>query len=373
MKILYTTEYKGNKIDGVWTRVRNESEWMKKHGHEVFICAAEDCRPKYRLSDNASVWDFKKLRKIIWNYHPDIIICNTYRHLETNECVLIAKAMNIPCILVTHAPFLESGIRNKLLSFATKIYDKIFGLEGYSCDFSKIFAISNWEMPYLHKLGADKSRIQYVPNAIPDELFTACVNEKRMQTKTKLLFLGRVAPVKDIPTLLKAMSLLDKDKYSLTIAGPFEKEYRDFLVQGMKELGILDYDISFIGSIDNLKDKIELIDKHNIFVLPSLREGMPQTLLEFMARGKIVISSRNQGALEIIKDGNNGLLFDIGNEKQLAEKISMTEDLSYSDLDFISSNARKTAEQFKASKIYPETEKIYLSLLKSSTQKPKSI
>ena len=48
---------------------------------------------------------------------------------------------------------------------------------------------------------------------------------------------------------------------------------------------------------------------------------MPQSLIEAMSREKIVISSNTQGGKEIINNGENGYLFDIGNEVQLSEKI----------------------------------------------------
>ena len=48
---------------------------------------------------------------------------------------------------------------------------------------------------------------------------------------------------------------------------------------------------------------------------------MPQSLAEAMSLGKVVISSSTLGGKEIIKDKENGLLFDIGNERQLAEKL----------------------------------------------------
>lgn len=360
MKILYTSEYKGDKICGVLTRVNNESEWMQKRGYGAYILSAEDFGPLVRISDNTSLWNLRQLKKEIIDSEPDIIVCNTYRHLETHTCLNAAKKLKIPCVLVTHAPFLESGVRGKVLSAATWLYDRFFSRVN---EFSAIIGISRWEIPYLCDLGVKANKFHYIPNALPDELFK---NQKSLKplnkSKLKLLFLGRIVPIKDIPTLLKAISLFNSNNIELTIAGPFKKEYRDFLVDGVDKLGIQDK-TCFVGSINSLKDKIDIINEHDILVLPSKREGMPQTLLEAMALGKIVISSRNQGALEIIKQGQNGFLFNIGDPEDLYKQLCYINNLNEEELKKISKAAIETASLFSANRIYPQTEKIYLSLI----------
>jgi galacturonosyltransferase len=370
MRLLYTTEYSGPNICGVWNRVKAEGRWMHAQGHEVFIFSTNinknggrlphyewmdesmHCfrfKPMFRLSENASWWAGGRFKEYLLKIKPDIIICNTYRHLETTEALDISKRLNIPCVLVTHAPFLKPGIRSRGLSIAAWLYDKL------CCrlnEFSKIFAISNWELPYLQKLGAKE--IAYVPNAIPDEMFQKANIHSKNRT---ILFLGRIAPIKDLPTLLRAMTATEYQN-KLTIAGPFDKDYRDYLVRMMDDLGIQEQ-TCFTGSIDNLKDKIQLIKEHDLFILPSKREGMPQALLEAMALGRICISSNNQGAKEIIEDGINGFLFEVGNIEHLRDIIDKVNSMKSDELNRISAAARKTAEQFKASSIYSMTEKAY--------------
>ncbi|MDP1728800.1 MAG: glycosyltransferase, partial [archaeon] len=79
--------------------------------------------------------------------------------------------------------------------------------------------------------------------------------------------------------------------------------------------------ISIYSSVNDLQKKIKLIDEHKIFVLPSKREAMPQVLIEALARGKIVITSKTDGGKEIIEDNKTGFLFNIGDYKILPEVI----------------------------------------------------
>ncbi len=59
----------------------------------------------------------------------------------------------------------------------------------------------------------------------------------------------------------------------------------------------------------------------DVFVHPSLRDGMPNALLEAMACEKVVIATPVGGALDVIEDGRNGLLVDVNDAQGLAEKI----------------------------------------------------
>jgi glycosyltransferase involved in cell wall biosynthesis len=373
MKILYLSEYSNPNICGVWTRVCNEARYMAKKGHKIFIFSTNINKsggtlpkyekfegmsifrfsPKFRISENASFWAGKEFKKKFLEIKPDIVICNTYRHPESMAALKLSKKLKIPCILVTHAPFLEKGIRNPVIDLIVKIYDMVYGKK--SKEFTKIFAIAKWEMPYLSELGISKSKIEYVPNTIPDELF----RKKSGIDINKITFLGRIAPVKDIETLLRAMKLID-NKYNLTLAGPAAKEYGKYLNQAIKALKI-ENKVKFTGPVYDLNKKIKLLQSAGIFVLPSKREGLPQSLLEAMALGRICISSRNQGAKEIITDKKNGFLFNIGDEQQLSEIISA---LGKYNLKKISKNAVHTAENFSASRIFSKTEKIYLNLVK---------
>lgn len=67
----------------------------------------------------------------------------------------------------------------------------------------------------------------------------------------------------------------------------------------------------------------EIYNRCKIWLLPSLSEGLPAPVLEAMACGCAVISTRQRGSLEVIRDGKNGLLVPVGDVKAFLDKIQL--------------------------------------------------
>ena len=317
MRIVEITEFSAG-ICGVWTRVLGESEEFSRLGHEVLVLSSnvekgsdriassdekigriEIKRMKSKqgyfdkfLSKNVTYFDFEKE---LVAFKPDLVITHLL-HPHSFKAVRICNKLKVPCYLVTHAPF---NVRRRFpLNVATWAFNQLNRTK--LSKFTRIISITKWEEPFLKKLGVRSDRISYIPNGLPDEFF----KQKRGKPFKEVLFLGRIAPVKDVETLIRAAKLLPKINFE--IVGSAEEEYLKLLRGLMDKLNVKN--VKIIPPVYDLKKKIKLIDEHKIFVLPSKREAMPQALLEAMARGKTVISSRTDGGMELV-NGKNGLLF----------------------------------------------------------------
>jgi glycosyltransferase involved in cell wall biosynthesis len=136
------------------------------------------------------------------------------------------------------------------------------------------------------------------------------------------------------------------------------------LLKGMKErasgLGIAD-SVVFQGHVNRVLDFLHATD---VFVLPSFQEGMPNSLLEAMASGLSVVATKIGGVVDIVKNGENGLLTEPGNARDLGEKILAL--LKDEELEKrLSSNALKTIESSHIlDEISHEYRKLYERMLK---------
>ena len=372
MKILEITAFSSG-ICGVWTRVQNEAEQLAKKGHEVTVFSSNIRRgsEKIEFAKDSDVLGKVKIKRFktkgnfgqntfFWDYEkealalkPDVIITHVYRQYYSTKALKIAKKLNIPCILVTHAPFLDKNLRSWKLNFAVWAYDTFIGKRILN-KYSKILTITKWELPYLSDLGVNKNKIEYLPNGIPQEFF------KSKPKKGKgILFLGRIAPIKEIETLINAI-YSSKIKGRVDIIGPAEEKYKEKLVNLVKKLNLTN--VSFLPPIYDLNEKIKLVDKYDLFVLSSKREAMPQALIEVMARGKIVISSKTDGGKEIIQDNKNGFLFEIGNEKELGKILVKVMAMDEKQKNILRKNSLDSVKQFSWENLIEKLERILQNL-----------
>jgi len=128
---------------------------------------------------------------------------------------------------------------------------------------------------------------------------------------------GRLRPVKNFGLLLEAMVLVIKElpRTRLVLVGGGKME--ESLKGLARTLGI-DSKVIFLGSRADVHRLISLFD---VFVLPSLYEGMSNTILEAMACSRPIVATRVGGNPELVEDGLNGYLVPPRDANALAERI----------------------------------------------------
>lgn len=131
------------------------------------------------------------------------------------------------------------------------------------------------------------------------------------------VFVGRLTREKDVPTLLRAARqvALRRPAFRLIIAGggPCEGQLKDLVA----ELRLSDL-VEFPGEV---RDVPALLRRAALFVLPSLTEGLPLTVLEAMASGIPVVATSVGGIPEVVEDGATGVLVPAGDPAALADAL----------------------------------------------------
>ncbi len=360
---------------GVFNRVKNESIRLGKLGHNVTIFSSNYEKDTWRkMPKNDKIngiriarfpamklggesymnWGF---RDELLKLRPDVIIAHSYRHPHTHKALRLAKIIGSKVILVPHAPFVEKNVtRTWIETLIVKIYDYFIPSRTLNL-FDKVIAITRWETEILIGLGCDRNRIVYIPNGIPEEFF----RQKASLEEKKILFLGRISPVKSIETIINSLTYINDKNLVFEIVGIGKDKYIRSLRNLVKKLD-LEKRVIFSESIFPIKEKIKKIDSAKIFVLASKTEALPQALLEAMSRKKIVISSNTRGAKSIIRNGKNGYLFDIGDYKGLALKINKLENNQDNQIRV---SARNTTMKFRSDKLINDLNSLLLELVSS--------
>jgi len=141
-----------------------------------------------------------------------------------------------------------------------------------------------------------QQKISVFGNYIDTDTFKPINCEKY---QNRIIFVGRLTGQKNLFNLLKAISKTD---FILDIYG--EGELYNGLGQETKKLNI---QVNFMGVVPN-SQLARIINRYRYYILPSLYEGTPKTLLEAMACGLVCIGTDVAGINEIITDGVNGWL-----------------------------------------------------------------
>ncbi len=186
----------------------------------------------------------------------------------------------------------------------------------------------------VDRYGLAPSRIHVAPCGVDLDLFKpGSWEEARQRTgrssdERVLLYVGRIEPLKGLDTLLAAAALL-RDRVSslkLLIAGgsrtpdqPTEQELAR--LRGIARALELEEVVEFLGP----KSQTELPDLYraaDVCAVPSRYESFGMAALESLACGTPVVASRTGGLQSTIRDGRNGYLVTIGDEREFADRLA---------------------------------------------------
>jgi len=187
--------------------------------------------------------------------------------------------------------------------------------------FARTVAVSNGLREELVSQGfRPANRIEVIPLGF--EIPEKYRNFKPLFTKLKernpvIGSMSRLSKEKGVDRFIAAMPYIlqkePKASFVITSKGPEEKK----LEKQVERLGLTSK-VTFAGWV---KDGFSTMESIDIFVMPSLREGCPIALFEALALSRPVVASRIKGILDIIDDGEDGVLVDTTNPKEFAERV----------------------------------------------------
>lgn len=176
----------------------------------------------------------------------------------------------------------------------------------------------------------------------------------------RILFVGRLHPVKGVRYLIQAMALVHEKSpdTKLIIVGAGDERY--CLEDLTDHLRIKEY-VDFVGKVPH--ERIgDYLSHADIFVLSSLSESFGIVLLEAMVYGLPIVATRVGGIPEIIENGVNGFLVNPGDPQKMADKILqlLTDEKLAAKM---SNNNQQKVTQYNWEEIVIKLEKLYFEIL----------
>ncbi len=181
-----------------------------------------------------------------------------------------------------------------------------------------VTALSNAAAESLKEIVGIQRPIVVVRPVIPDIPETIPSSATRGDQVT-IACVGRLSPVKGHDDLLAAARTVVKSCRSARFLIAGGGELLDHLIRLAREFGLSEQ-VSFTGYFPRSR-LAEIMAQTDIFVLPSLSEGMGYVIVEAMAYGKPVVATRVGGIPEVVEHGKTGLLVSPGQPARLAEAL----------------------------------------------------
>ncbi len=360
MNILYITNHLNT--GGITSYVLRLSAALKKRGHNIFIASSGGellsdfvaqginyipipIRTKCEFSPKI-IFSLFKLLPLVKQKGINLVHCNS----RTTQVLgyLLNRYSGVAYMSTCHG-FFKQRLGRRL----------------FPCWGKGVIAISEEVKGHLRDdFNVDEQKIRVVNHGVDIERFSpeglgfGSGLKKRfgLGDWPVIGHIGRLSDVKGQDHLIEAMKhvLAKIHQAQLVIIG--EGRMKEGLINLADRLKISG-NIFFIPRAYNMKEALSIMD---VFVMPSLKEGLGLALMDAMASGRAVVASNVGGIKTLIQDGYNGLLVPPGDDLALAEAILKL----LADPDkrkYLGNNAREFIKNnFSLEKMVSQTEKVYL-------------
>nr|NP_045102.1 hypothetical protein JXY51_pgp119 [Cyanidium caldarium]AAF12993.1 unknown [Cyanidium caldarium]WDB00228.1 hypothetical protein CDCA019_106 [Cyanidium caldarium] len=217
----------------------------------------------------------------------------------------ICRQAEIPLIATFHPPFISE--ESRLLTHSQFIVYKMYA--PFLAHYSYVIVFSRLQKNFMISLGVSEKKLIIIPNGVNNLTYLPSYPRLRSQFKVQTIFIyqGRVSKEKNLQDLLAAwvdakMSI--RAKLIILGNGPI----LNHLVRNYSSIdGVI-----WIGSIQDYSKRIEILRKADVFILPSLVEGLSLSLLEAMSCGLTCVLTDTGGDAEVA-DPNIGFVLSPAN------------------------------------------------------------
>lgn len=266
--------------------------------------------------------------KVFFTFHLPYLTCykNDFRYKGIEDCKIFNNPARCAECIITEK--MNQAIGSRLSSAGTKILmhvppvkskleRKVATKHQYldelisTCD--EVFVIADWFKNILSENGYTNSNIHKIPNkpAIDIDASSFADNET---LNNKILFIGRIQAQKGLHLLCEAMNLIEQKNLGLDVYGnKVDAGYFDDCLQ--------QYSFNYKGTVTR-ETLMAQIKDYDFLVLPSVfTEMYPLVIIDAFHRKLSVIASKAKGNKDVVKDGENGFLFEYNDAQHLAKVI----------------------------------------------------
>ena len=309
----------------------------------------------------------RELRDSLERMKPDIVHASLTLSPLDFRLPELCQQLGVPLVATFHPPF-DAGLRNITAGTQQLTYQLYApALARYD----RVIVFSQLQADVLVRLGVPEQRLVVIPNGVDTERWapaspsTSCLTLKRVRERLGgqrvFLYMGRLATEKNVEALLRAWRLTSPAGCRLVIVG--DGPLRSSLMNQFADENVL-----WWGYEPDQETRVALLQCAEVFVLPSLVEGLSLALLEAMASGTACVATDAGADGEALEDGAGIVLRTQGVTTQLRTLLPVLREQPVLTAELGRRARARALDRYTISRNIDAIETLYSSLLQPAHQ-----
>ena len=240
----------------------------------------------------------RELRESLERFQPDLVHASLTLSPLDFRLPELCQQLGVPLVATFHPPF-DAGLRN-ITAGGQQLTYQLYASS--LAKFDRVVVFSELQAELLIRLGVAKNTLAVIPNGVDPNIWRPGASQlsERFSGKRVFLYMGRLATEKNVEALLRAWKLVELPGCVLVVVG-------DGPMRQQLQASHSNNNVIWWGYEADQAIRLALLQVAEVFMLPSLVEGLSLALLEAMASGTACVAT-DAGADGEVLEGGAGIV-----------------------------------------------------------------
>ena len=304
----------------------------------------------------------RELRESLERLRPDVVHASLTLSPLDFRLPDLCQQLGLPLVATFHPPF-DASLRN-LTAGTQQLTYQLYAPS--LARYDRVIVFSELQAEVLQRLGVPANRLAVIPNGVDTDLWQPASGpaspdladlRQRFAGRRVFLYMGRVATEKNVEALLKAWRLVRPAGCVLVVVGDGP------LRAALQQAGGDEPDVMWWGYEPRLEMRVALQQLAEVFLLPSLVEGLSLALLEAMAAGTACVATDAGADGEVLEGGAGIVISTQGVTTQLRTLLPVLRDQPLLTAELGRRGRRRALERYTLTGNIDALEALYADLV----------
>jgi glycosyltransferase involved in cell wall biosynthesis len=304
----------------------------------------------------------RELRESLERLQPDLVHASLTLSPLDFRLPDLCQQLGLPLVATFHPPF-DAALRN-LSSGTQQLTYQLYAPS--LARYDRVVVFSDLQADVLMRLGVPANRLAVIPNGVdPEQWAPSAMPEsaellelrQRFAGRRVFLYMGRIATEKNVEALLRAWRLVQLQGCTLVVVG--DGPVRQSLMQSYGP----EINVHWWGHEPDQAKRVALLQLAEVFLLPSLVEGLSLALLEAMASGTACVATDAGADGEVLEGGAGIVISTQGVTTQLRTLLPVLRDQPVLTAELGRRARQRALERYTLVRNIDQLERLYAELV----------